>query len=57
MKLSKTGVLSAVIGIAAVAFALVAIDLRRLLLLHEEIRDEDARCRARHSSLREGLTA
>jgi hypothetical protein len=57
MTVSRTGVLSAVIGLAVLTVALVAIDLRRLLRLHEEIRDEDGRCRARHSGLREGLTA
>jgi hypothetical protein len=57
MRLDRKGVFFALTGLAVVAFALVAIDLRRLLRLHEEIRDEDARCRARHSDLREGLSA
>ncbi|MGA7991401.1 MAG: hypothetical protein WCC53_08225 [Thermoanaerobaculia bacterium] len=57
MALSKNGVVPALIGLAVLAVALVAIDLRRLLRLHEEIRDEEARCRSRHSGLREGLTA
>jgi hypothetical protein len=57
VRLSRKGVLSALIWLGVVTFAFVAIDLRRLLRLHEEIRDEDARCRARHSDLREGLSA
>jgi hypothetical protein len=57
VRLSRKGVLSALVWLGVVTFAFVAIDLRRLLRLHEEIRDEDARCRARHSDLREGLSA
>jgi hypothetical protein len=57
MRLDRKRVFFALTGLAVVTLALVALDLRRVLRLHQEIRDEEARCRARHSDLREGLSA